>query len=147
MYDAYEFYLQAGLYDAAHDIAVLQLAPDAVVRQDLILLRELLEPFEGRSVSGWNERGKVGGFCTNHWSRRVIIDICPFFYRRSSTTRTPSPASPSFASVSSRETAFSVWTSLQSLTNWRAAFQSSSASSRMFFQTGQTSGTMLPSRR
>ncbi len=62
MYDAYELYLQAGLYDAAHGIAVLELAPDAVIRQDLILLRELMEPFEGRSVSGWNERGRVGGF-------------------------------------------------------------------------------------
>ena len=59
MYDAYELYIQAGLYDAAHDIAVLELVPDAIIRQDLVLLRELVEPFEGRSVNGWNERGKV----------------------------------------------------------------------------------------
>ncbi|EJF57390.1 hypothetical protein DICSQDRAFT_157411 [Dichomitus squalens LYAD-421 SS1] len=59
MYDAYELYLQAGLYDTAHDIAVVELAPDAVIRQDLILLREMLEPFEGHSVNGWNERGRA----------------------------------------------------------------------------------------
>ena len=76
VYDAYELYLKAGLYDAAHNIAVLELAPDTVIRQDLILLRELLEPFEGRPVSGWNERGKVGGFCTNRWGGRVMADIC-----------------------------------------------------------------------
>ncbi|KAI0739083.1 nuclear protein 96-domain-containing protein [Daedaleopsis nitida] len=59
LYEAYELYLAAGLYDAAHDIAVAELAPDAVVRQDLILLKELFDVFEGRPVRGWNERGKV----------------------------------------------------------------------------------------
>ncbi|KAI8976665.1 nuclear protein 96-domain-containing protein [Trametes punicea] len=59
VYEAYELYLSAGLYDAAHDIAVLELAPDAVIRQDLLLLRELFEVFDGRPVSGWNDRGKV----------------------------------------------------------------------------------------
>ncbi|KAI0631003.1 nuclear protein 96-domain-containing protein [Trametes polyzona] len=59
LYEAYELYLSAGLYDAAHDIAVLELAPDAVIRQDLVLLRELFDVFDGRPVSGWNDRGKV----------------------------------------------------------------------------------------
>ncbi|KAI0332827.1 hypothetical protein GY45DRAFT_1245970 [Cubamyces sp. BRFM 1775] len=59
VYEAYELYLSAGLYDAAHDIAVLELAPDAVVRQDLLLLRELFDVFDGRPVNGWNDRGKV----------------------------------------------------------------------------------------
>ncbi|KAI0350876.1 hypothetical protein OH77DRAFT_1498850 [Trametes cingulata] len=59
VYEAYELYLSAGLYDAAHDLAVLELAPDAVIRQDLALLRELFEVFEGRPVSGWNDRGKA----------------------------------------------------------------------------------------
>ncbi|KAI0716436.1 nuclear protein 96-domain-containing protein [Earliella scabrosa] len=59
LYEAYELYLAAGLYDAAHDIAVLELAPDAVVRQDILLLKELFDVFDGRPVSGWNERGKV----------------------------------------------------------------------------------------
>ncbi|KAI0642596.1 nuclear protein 96-domain-containing protein [Trametes meyenii] len=59
IYEAYELYLAAGLYDAAHDIAVLELAPDAVIRQDLLLLRELFEVFDGRPVSGWNDRGQM----------------------------------------------------------------------------------------
>lgn len=59
MYEAYELYLSAGLYDAAHDIAVLELAPDAVIRDDLALLRELFDVFDGRPVNGWSERGKV----------------------------------------------------------------------------------------
>ncbi|KAI9069844.1 hypothetical protein FKP32DRAFT_1586561 [Trametes sanguinea] len=59
VYEAYELYLSAGLYDAAHDLAVLELAPDAVIREDLLLLRELFEVFDGRPVTGWTERGKV----------------------------------------------------------------------------------------
>ncbi|CDO77082.1 hypothetical protein BN946_scf184473.g26 [Trametes cinnabarina] len=59
VFEAYELYLSAGLYDAAHDLAVLELAPEAVIREDLLLLRELFEVFDGRPVSGWNERGKV----------------------------------------------------------------------------------------
>ncbi|EIW55247.1 uncharacterized protein TRAVEDRAFT_130647 [Trametes versicolor FP-101664 SS1] len=59
VYEAYELYLSAGLYNAAHDIAVLELAPDAVIRDDLALLRELFDVFDGRPVNGWNERGKV----------------------------------------------------------------------------------------
>ena len=62
LYDAYDLYVAAGLYDPAHDIAVLELAPDAIIRQDLLLLRELFEVFEGRTVSNWNERGKVRYF-------------------------------------------------------------------------------------
>ncbi|RPD56020.1 hypothetical protein L227DRAFT_509201 [Lentinus tigrinus ALCF2SS1-6] len=58
-YDAYDLYVSASLYDPAHDIAVLELAPDAIIRQDLLLLRELFEVFEGRSVNSWNERGRV----------------------------------------------------------------------------------------
>ena len=60
LYDAYEFYLAAGLYDAAHDIAVLELAPDAVIRQDLMLIKDLFDVFDGRPVANWNERGKAG---------------------------------------------------------------------------------------
>ncbi|KAI0822929.1 nuclear protein 96-domain-containing protein [Trametes gibbosa] len=59
LYEAYELYISACLYDAAHDIAVLELAPDAVIRQDLVLLRELFDVFDGRLVGGWNDRGKV----------------------------------------------------------------------------------------
>lgn len=59
VWEAYQLYLQAGLYSAAHDIAVLQLAPEAVVRDDLELLESIFVEFTGRPVEGWHVRGKV----------------------------------------------------------------------------------------
>ncbi|KAF8069104.1 nuclear protein 96-domain-containing protein [Lyophyllum atratum] len=60
IYEAYELFISAGLYNPAHDIAVLELAPDAVIRRDLGLLRSLFIRIEGRpGVEGWNVRGKV----------------------------------------------------------------------------------------
>ncbi|KAJ7132067.1 nuclear protein 96-domain-containing protein [Mycena epipterygia] len=59
MFEAYELYLSAGLYNAAHDIAVLKLAPDAVIRRDLTLLTDLFNRFNGRAVDGWHVRGKA----------------------------------------------------------------------------------------
>ncbi|TEB34188.1 hypothetical protein FA13DRAFT_1729669 [Coprinellus micaceus] len=60
---AYELYLSAQLWNAAHDLAVLELAPDAILRRDIELLRELFEPFDldGRrdQVNGWFVRGKT----------------------------------------------------------------------------------------
>jgi nuclear pore complex protein Nup98-Nup96 len=68
---AYELYLSAQLWNAAHDLAVLELAPDAILRRDIELLRELFEPFDldGRrdQVNGWFVRGKV----------RVSIPLSP----------------------------------------------------------------------
>lgn len=59
VFEAYELYLTAGLYNAAHELAVLELAPDAVNRRDLELLNNLFSRFAGHSVDGWNTRGKV----------------------------------------------------------------------------------------
>lgn len=59
VWEAYQLYLQAGLYSAAHDIAVLQLAPEAVIRDDLELLESIFVEFTGRPVEGWHVRGKV----------------------------------------------------------------------------------------
>ncbi|KZT04508.1 uncharacterized protein LAESUDRAFT_737928 [Laetiporus sulphureus 93-53] len=59
VYDAYRQYLEAGLYDEAHRLAVSELAPDAVVRGDIDLLKTLVEPFKDRPVSGWLAGGKV----------------------------------------------------------------------------------------
>jgi len=59
VFEAYELYLSAGLYNAAHDIAVLKLAPDAVIRNDLTLLTSLFSRFNGRLVDGWHVRGKA----------------------------------------------------------------------------------------
>ncbi|KAA1472029.1 hypothetical protein DENSPDRAFT_800387 [Dentipellis sp. KUC8613] len=59
VYEAYELYLQAGLYTAAHELAVLELAPEAVVRDDLELLRTLFSQISGNAVDGWPIRGKA----------------------------------------------------------------------------------------
>lgn len=59
VYRAYELYLSAGLYNLAHDLAVLELAPDAVIHRDLDLLKELFERFVGHQVDDWHTRGKV----------------------------------------------------------------------------------------
>ncbi|TFK26610.1 nucleoporin nup189 [Coprinopsis marcescibilis] len=63
IFDAYELYLSAQLHGPAHDLAVLELAPDAILRRDLELLRELFEVFDldGRrdKIEGWFVRGKV----------------------------------------------------------------------------------------
>ncbi|KAF7964558.1 hypothetical protein HWV62_5694 [Athelia sp. TMB] len=59
VYEAYECYLAAQLYNSAHDLAVLELAPDAVIRGDLDLLKEIFERIHARKVENWTSRGKV----------------------------------------------------------------------------------------
>ncbi|TFK73374.1 hypothetical protein BDN72DRAFT_814625 [Pluteus cervinus] len=59
VFTAYELYLTAGLDNAAHDVAVSELAPDAILRQDFDLLKFLFEKFETRPVDGWHVRGKI----------------------------------------------------------------------------------------
>jgi nuclear pore complex protein Nup98-Nup96 len=65
IFEAYELFLSAGLYNSAHDLAVLELAPDAVIRKDLELLRELFSRFSGRPVDSWHVRGKVCFYSTH----------------------------------------------------------------------------------
>jgi nuclear pore complex protein Nup98-Nup96 len=59
VYEAYELYLLAGMYTAAHELAVAELAPDAIIRKDLELLHELLDRIRGHPVQAWHTRGKV----------------------------------------------------------------------------------------
>jgi len=63
VYAAYGLYITAQQYNAAHNIAVLDLAPDAVIRKDLDLLRNLFNPLttNGRreKINGWFDRGQV----------------------------------------------------------------------------------------
>ncbi|EKM57526.1 uncharacterized protein PHACADRAFT_206423 [Phanerochaete carnosa HHB-10118-sp] len=59
VYHAYELYLTAGLYNPAHDLAVLELAPDAVIHRDLDLLKAIFDRFAAHPVDDWNVRGKV----------------------------------------------------------------------------------------
>lgn len=58
-FDAYEHFLKADEQRLAHDIAVNDLAPDAVIRGDLSLLRALFKPFDPQAVDEWSFRGKV----------------------------------------------------------------------------------------
>jgi nuclear pore complex protein Nup98-Nup96 len=59
IYEAYQLFISAGLYNSAHDLAVLELAPDAIIRRDLELLKELFSKFVGRPVDRWHIRGQV----------------------------------------------------------------------------------------
>ncbi|KAJ3813268.1 nuclear protein 96-domain-containing protein [Lentinula aff. lateritia] len=65
-YVAYELFLAAGNLNRAHDIAILSLAPDAVIRNDYDLLKEIFSPFvpfsgdsDNGRVEGWYVRGKA----------------------------------------------------------------------------------------
>jgi nuclear pore complex protein Nup98-Nup96 len=59
VFGAYELYASAGLYSKAHELAVLELAPDAINRKDLELLKSLFDRFTGHPVDGWHDHGKV----------------------------------------------------------------------------------------
>ncbi|KAL0069564.1 hypothetical protein AAF712_003222 [Marasmius tenuissimus] len=63
-YDAFELYLQAGINNQAHDIAVLEIASDCVIRRDLDMLKDIFERFTGpggevKGVEAWSLRGKL----------------------------------------------------------------------------------------
>ncbi|KAF9567185.1 hypothetical protein CPC08DRAFT_627248 [Agrocybe pediades] len=62
-FSAYELYISAGLFNAAHTLALYELAPDAVIRKDLELLRNLFSRFDadGRrdKIDGWFVKGKI----------------------------------------------------------------------------------------
>lgn len=61
----------AQLYNPAHELAVLELAPDAIIRKDLDLLKDIFERFNSKKVDNWNTRGKVqyfrGMICVFHF--------------------------------------------------------------------------------
>ena len=72
MYQAYESYLTAQLYNPAHELAVLELAPDAIIRKDLDLLTDIFDRFNAKKVDNWNIRGKV----------KLVSQLQLFSYRR-----------------------------------------------------------------
>lgn len=51
--------MAAEQFTLAHGIVVIELAPEAVLRNDMNLLRKLFEPFRGQAVSGWEAGGEV----------------------------------------------------------------------------------------
>ena len=59
VFEAYQLYMNAGLYQAAHDLAVAELAPEAVIRQDFDLLMTLFERMSSQTIDGWHFKGKV----------------------------------------------------------------------------------------
>ena len=86
VYDAYELYLSAASYDPAHEIAVLELAPNAIIRRDLDLLKEIFERFEGKEdkIDGWSIRGKVCRGVLDRMAKLTILvgtgpdGLCPY---------------------------------------------------------------------
>lgn len=59
IFEAYELYMAAGLHQSAHDLAVVELAPEAVIRQDFELLASLFERMASQSIDGWHLKGKA----------------------------------------------------------------------------------------
>jgi len=75
IYAAYELYLSAKSYNQAHTLAQLELAPDAIIRKDLELLRNLFKPFDADGkrdkIEGWFVRGKVIGKLFSLYCHRI----------------------------------------------------------------------------
>jgi nuclear pore complex protein Nup98-Nup96 len=84
VWEAYELYMAAELFNPAHELAVLELAPDAVIRQDFELLKSLFAGIAGHSVDGWHVRGKVSRCRHPHYA--LCFD--PISHRLSWTTLT-----------------------------------------------------------
>ncbi|KAK8869988.1 hypothetical protein IAR55_000558 [Kwoniella newhampshirensis] len=55
----YQALLKAKLYDRAHRVLVQKLAPEAVIRDDISLLRRLCQGLEGKGVARWEFEGKL----------------------------------------------------------------------------------------
>lgn len=58
-FDAYLHYLQARQPQLAHDVAMNELAIEAILRDDLALLGSLFRLFNPSEISDWAYRGKV----------------------------------------------------------------------------------------
>ena len=89
MYEAFDLYVSAGLWNAAHDLAVLELAPDAVVRQDHELLRTIFGRLSGHPIDGWHLRGKVCKSNTISEVTELIPGFQTFLDYANATTRLP----------------------------------------------------------
>lgn len=60
----YHALIHAESYNAAQRILISKLAPEAILREDMELLRTLCEALEGKGADGWEYGGKVGSaFC------------------------------------------------------------------------------------
>lgn len=85
VFEAYELYMAAGLYQSAHDLAVVELAPEAVIRQDFELLTSLFERMASQSIDGWHLKGKARpSLLLRRYSLSRVVAFRPIW-----TTRTP----------------------------------------------------------
>lgn len=87
VYEAFDLYVSAGLWNAAHDLAVLELAPDAVVRDDHELLRTIFSRISGHSIDGWHLRGKVCKSNSTSEDSEFILDFQTFLDYTNATIR------------------------------------------------------------
>lgn len=55
----YKLLLAADDFGAAHRVAVVELGPEAVIRNDLALLARLFQVFDPLETTGWEDGGKV----------------------------------------------------------------------------------------
>ncbi|KAM0749545.1 hypothetical protein T439DRAFT_327229 [Meredithblackwellia eburnea MCA 4105] len=58
-YRAFDYHLRAREWNAAHKIFVDDLAPEAIIRDDLGLLKRLLGRFKERQVGDWDKGGQI----------------------------------------------------------------------------------------
>ncbi|GAB00010.1 uncharacterized protein L969DRAFT_96624 [Mixia osmundae IAM 14324] len=59
IWDAYQLYFDAGSFNDAHRLAVSDLAPEAIIRDDIELLVDMLTPMRERSIADWSTGGQV----------------------------------------------------------------------------------------
>ncbi|WRT66918.1 uncharacterized protein IL334_003883 [Kwoniella shivajii] len=55
----YHALLKAELWNRAHKVLIAKLAPEAVLRDDKVLLRKLCENLDGKGAEGWEYGGKL----------------------------------------------------------------------------------------
>lgn len=77
------------MWNAAHDLAVLELAPDALVRQDHELLRAIFSRLSTQPIDGWHLRGKVCKSNTISDDAEFIPTLQTFLDYTNATTRLP----------------------------------------------------------
>ena len=60
VYKAYELYVEGGVHRMAHELSVSYLAPEAVLCNDILLLRNLFFVLDKNIIPDWSFGGQVG---------------------------------------------------------------------------------------
>lgn len=61
MYREYLAFLEADLFNRAHGIVVDRLASEAILREDVAVLKRLVEKLQDGAVDDWEKGGGVSG--------------------------------------------------------------------------------------